>query len=602
MIKNKKPENIEKQEVRETNYRKLFLRIIEDAEFTNIDKITSILAYFSTSNFNVEQNINETKIIELPNYNHQGKNINVRVEIKPNQDYGLPTTGDLTFWIAFLQIVYGKFYDGKTIHQPITFKHNELLNIARHKSKSVLAYNLITEWLLRMQGTQLFLHGKFVENKKKEQILATSLFSDIKIFGNIDENGREIKDNFVWLSDYMLRRLLEDPPLIVNFETYTKIKNQTAKLLMVHLQIWLYASGGSVFQKSYADLCNLLRIKIHTAQWKIKKQLKPAFDDLVELDYVASWRIEKMADGQTFKIVIIPGKKYLEDNKKINEIFNFKGVETLDLQLKSAAQTDGFSVRQNELFERLLELGIYETPARRIVEKFETEILARRIDWAVGEMKKAQENTLIKSEGAFLKNLIESKTIIPQNYNADQNSQSRSLPGGFQKEIDDEMVEEEYAKETELEKSYEDFCFAEGEKQYQPFLLFSAEFGEGEKIYEKLYKKIQSKIIKPTFDSWFASSKYAGFDSQNKILKIAANEVTINWIRTYYQPMIDESLSQLDLNSYQIEWIICNADMSSIESRENFFYRLNAINIYQKSEKAIDFDEWILSKTTKVSG
>src|SRR5207247_533875 len=83
------------------------------------------------------------------------------------------------------------------------------------------------------------------------------------------------------------------------------------------LQVWLFASqrAGS-FEKRYDELCEMLSLKVYKAASRITQQLKGSLDELTLHEYLEKWRIEKVADKKSFKIVFFHGPKFHRDRRR----------------------------------------------------------------------------------------------------------------------------------------------------------------------------------------------------------------------------------------------------------------------------------------------
>jgi hypothetical protein len=61
--------------------------------------------------------------------------------------------------------------------------------------------------------------------------------------------------NYVWLSTWQLENINSNYLLPIDLDTYRKLRNQIAKILVPLLQVWLYASRAEGrFEKRYPEL------------------------------------------------------------------------------------------------------------------------------------------------------------------------------------------------------------------------------------------------------------------------------------------------------------------------------------------------------------
>jgi hypothetical protein len=145
------------------------------------------------------------------------------------------------------------------------------------------------------------------------------------VFNRAVSVGREMPDgtiadaNYVWLSDWQLENINQKFLLPIDLLTYRKLKNHIGKALVPLLQVWLFAShraGSKLFEKRYDELCEMLSVQVYKAPSLITRQLKPSLDELVQHEYLEKWRIEKTADGKSFKIVLFHGPKFHRDGRR----------------------------------------------------------------------------------------------------------------------------------------------------------------------------------------------------------------------------------------------------------------------------------------------
>ncbi len=105
--------------------------------------------------------------------------------------------------------------------------------------------------------------------------------------------GKRADKNYVWLSDWQLENINKNHLLPIEFDTYLKLKNHISKALVLHLQIWLYASrDAGRFEKRYGELRQILNLRPYAHASKIKEKLGPSLDELVKHGYLAGWNLD----------------------------------------------------------------------------------------------------------------------------------------------------------------------------------------------------------------------------------------------------------------------------------------------------------------------
>ena len=177
------------------------------------------------------------------------------------------------------------------------------------------------------------------------------VFDRVVTMGATLPDGSTADQNYVWLSDWQIENINSNYLLPIDLETYRKLRNQIAKILVPLLQVWLYASRAEgKFEKRYADLCEILDIAHHNHLSLIRRQLEPSLTELTYHGYLASWAIEPTADGREYKLVAVHGQKFYNDRKIRNSV--------------PAAQIEGGEV---SLLKELTNRGINEVQGRRLL-------------------------------------------------------------------------------------------------------------------------------------------------------------------------------------------------------------------------------------------
>lgn len=515
--------------------------------------------------------------------------------------YGIPTTLDLTLWIAFLQIVYEDFFDGEKVHLPITFKSKELLKRAHHTWDDADAYETVKQWLLRMDGVQIHLQGEKLKTaepekgesrKKKKQDWIIRTFSDVKMFGEEDDMGNKLEFNSVWLSKYMLDNIEHNLPAMLDFETYRKIPNQTARLMIVHLQKWLYASRGTkVFEKDYADLCNLLGLTENTEEARIRQQFARAVVWLDKYDYTEDFEILKKKGGGGWKIRITAGEKRELDAKLLKKIGKNANPEA-ELKLilppaPSAAAT--FSDKQSIVYRRLIEASVFERSAQLLVRTRDLGRLARQLAYATekADIKEIKDG-FKSSRRDYIWGILKKDEELPAEYQTpDEIIAGKIIASG-----DGKQKARETERQDWLKNRYRRFCFAEGQKS--PGFsrsAFKESFAEPGELWAATLKVVAKELDSQVFEAWFKRLDYAGCDEQRCRVFIAANEVTREWIGSYYAELLERAAGETGLARYEIKWLTADGSPppdAPLTLAEN--YERILIGDYRDRPDAISFD------------
>jgi chromosomal replication initiator protein len=75
-------------------------------------------------------------------------------------------------------------------------------------------------------------------------------------------------------------------------------------------------------------------------------------------------------------------------------------------------------------------------------------------------------------------------------------------------------------------------------------------------IWNNVLTFVQGRLDRHIFDSWFRPIRFEGIDTENRLLQLAAGEVTKDWVTMYYSDLLDQALEAADLSNYRLEWTI----------------------------------------------
>lgn len=89
-----------------------------------------------------------------------------------------------------------------------------------------------------------------------------SVSDRVKFYNDKLDDGSIADCNYVWLYDWELKNIMHNTLVSIELAPYRRLENETAKMLVPHLQVWLYASRNNyIFHKNYGDFCNLLGLR-----------------------------------------------------------------------------------------------------------------------------------------------------------------------------------------------------------------------------------------------------------------------------------------------------------------------------------------------------
>ena len=277
----------------------------------------------------------------------EGKRTTQKARISGDADLGLPAGADRDKYYAFMKIVGDRRKLTGQVQNPVKFTSYELLLYLGLKPCGKL-YKDIDEWLTRMVSTTItsewavYLRGtrKFVKD-------TFHVFDRSVRVGQEMADGQVAECNYVWLSAWQMENINTNFLLPLDLQEYLSLKNDFAKALLFHLNVWFYASRGAPVEKRYDRLCELLGIKTRTAISLIRQAFDPGMNELIALGYLSSWEVASLEDLKTeYKIILHSGTR---NQSRINQI-------------------DGAIDHQHEqLVKMMIERGIREKTARQLL-------------------------------------------------------------------------------------------------------------------------------------------------------------------------------------------------------------------------------------------
>src|SRR3982751_4506926 len=82
-------------------------------------------------------------------------------------------------------------------------------------------------------------------------------------------------------------------------------------------------------------------------------------------------------------------------------------------------------------------------------------------------------------------------------------------------------------------------------------------------VWNDLLGVVEKRLNKNIFDSWFLPIKFEGCDESAHTLKLRTAKITKEWICSYYSELIQQSMTELNLSNYRIDWQIEEGETNS---------------------------------------
>lgn len=77
---------------------------------------------------------------------------------------------------------------------------------------------------------------------------------------------------------------------------------------------------------------------------------------------------------------------------------------------------------------------------------------------------------------------------------------------------------------------------------------------ENKNVWNSFLQSVEKRLNRQIFDAWFRPIRFEGCDEQEKILHLSASQVNKDWVNTYYSEVITQTLKELNLTNYSLDW------------------------------------------------
>src|ERR687893_26232 len=77
------------------------------------------------------------------------------------------------------------------------------------------------------------------------------------------------------------------------------------------------------------------------------------------------------------------------------------------------------------------------------------------------------------------------------------------------------------------------------------------------RLWSDILLAIEKRLNRQSFETWFRPITFDGCDDFEHVLHLRApNQVVRDWVSSNYSEVLDESLEELNLANYQVDWIV----------------------------------------------
>ena len=87
-------------------------------------------------------------------------------------------------------------------------------------------------------------------------------------------------------------------------------------------------------------------------------------------------------------------------------------------------------------------------------------------------------------------------------------------------------------------------------------------------VWSDIQSFLERRLNKQIFDSWFKPIKFVDLDVVSTKLTLQAGQVTIDWITSYYSPLLSQTMAEFGMKDFHIEWKVDPTARTVKESEE----------------------------------
>src|SRR5919107_2348827 len=90
------------------------------------------------------------------------------------------------------------------------------------------------------------------------------------------------------------------------------------------------------------------------------------------------------------------------------------------------------------------------------------------------------------------------------------------------------------------------------------------------RVWNNLLQAVEKRLNHQSFETWFRSIQFEGYDESDHVIHLKApNQVVKDWVSSNYSDVIDASLKEMNLASYQVDWTVDEISPAEMETNSN---------------------------------
>ena len=449
-----------------------------------------------------------------------GSKIKVAAEFRGSEALGLPSTADRDKFIALSKIISEERARTGSISNPVRFSGYRLIK-ELGLSRNGEIYEEILRWGKRMTDTTITSeHVVYRAAKKVYSDETLHVFRAFRRTGTSSLSGTERQESYeVVLEDWLLENLNQRYVIPEDFNAYKRLTRPTAKGIFGNLHLWFHASSGKPVEKDYSDLCNLLNVQVYPHLSKIKSTMGLALNELVSINYVSKWDIQKMSSKQGYKVVLLPGEELLR-------ILNSTRPERHEVGTSLPAAPSPLpaiaakTAEDNEAETLLKQFGVLPAKAVSLVARLGSDTVISTIEY-LADSALASKRKSVENPAGLIIYALEKEMPIPTSFtNTRKRKQVEAARDLESKEQISRQVEElayhEWLRSEEERITQAQFSQAELDQRFAEmmnhlrktdgrFRWMSAN-SRADFARRMVHKELSANIELPSFSEWKQSS------------------------------------------------------------------------------------------------
>ena len=76
-------------------------------------------------------------------------------------------------------------------------------------------------------------------------------------------------------------------------------------------------------------------------------------------------------------------------------------------------------------------------------------------------------------------------------------------------------------------------------------------------LWDNVLGAVKTKLQRESFETWFNPIRFEGIDKVQRLIRLRApNQVVRDWVKSNYTSLIDQSLGELSLTGYSVDWLL----------------------------------------------